>query len=634
MFITKFRMKRKFIFFTLSTFLLILFGILSALPVHRVQAESHASPFLANGDLTWAKSMGGAGDDFGLGIIIDSSSNIYTTGSFQGVADFDPGAGVFNLISAGGDDIFVSKSDSNGNFIWAKNMGGNSAETGTGVAVDSSGNVYITGYFQGTADFDPSASVFNLLPAGGTDIFLSKLDSSGNFVWAKSIGGSGSDFGNGIVLDSSGNVYTTGSFQGIADFDPGTGIFNLTSAGSSDIFVSKVDNNGDFVWAKSFDGTGSASGVNISIDSNGNIHTTGLFFDTVDFDPSIGTFNLSSAGLGDIFVSKLDVNGNFVWAKSMGGSFDDQGIGIAVDSIGNVYTTGYFIVNADFDPGAGTFNLTSAGTANIFVSKLDINGNFVWAKSIGGTSDNFGLSIAVDSSSNVYTTGYFQGTADFDPSAGVTDLASAGLADIFVSKVDTNGNFVWAKSIGGSGNDFGIGITADTGGNIYTTGAFEGTADFDPATGISNLTSAGFADIFVSKLEGSGNQSLQINIDIKPGDARNRIEIKHDDDDDDEKISVAILSTEQFDAIQQVDKYSLTFGSTGDENSLNLKGRYRVPDCKAKDVNKDNIRDLVCKFELRNTGFQLGDTEGILKGLTVDGTSIEGRDSVIIKIDD
>lgn len=640
--ITKFHMKHIFIFFTLLTLSVMLFGILPASLIQPVYADSLASPLFASGDFVWAKNMGGTGGDFGSLVTVDSSGNIYTTGAFQGTADFDPGPGTFNLTSAGGDDFFVSKSDNSGNLVWAKNVGGNSAEAGSGIAVDVDGNVYTTGYYQVIVDFDPGAGIFELTPQGRTDVFVLKLDSGGNFVWAKSMGGTGTEFGNGLVLDSSSNVYTTGSFQDIADFDPSANILNLVSAGATDIFLSKLDRNGNFVWAKSMNGTNGEFGVSIGVDSSDNIYTTGLFFGTVDFDPDAGTFELISAGLGDIFVSKLNSNGNLVWAKSMGGSFDDQGIGIAIDSSGNVYTTGYFIVNADFDPGAGTFNLTSAGPANIFVSKLDNSGNFVWAKSIGGTSDGFGLSIAVDSSRNVYTTGYFQDTTDFDPGAGVTNLTTSGLADIFISKLDINGDFVWAKTIGGIGYDFGIGITMDTNDNLYTTGSFEETADFDPGPTTANLTSTGGGDIFITKLEGNSNQNqvTQVTIDIKPGDNRNRIEIEFKDiaypypNDDDEKISVAILSMEQFNAIQQVDRKSLTFGSTGDETSLNLKGRKQAPDCKTKDVNKDKLPDLVCKFMLGSTGFQLGDTEGILKGLTVDGTPIEGSDSVIIKIDD
>jgi len=188
----------------------------------------------------WAKQLGGVSSDVGSSIAVDAFGNVYTTGYFQGTADFDPGPGAFNLTSAGGGDIFISKLDASGNFVWAKQMGGTSEDVGYSIAVDASGNVFTTGYFEGTADFDPGPGTFNLTSAGNTDIFISKLDASGNFVWAKQLGGTDYDSGVSIALDTSGNVYTTGWFQGTVDFDPGPGTFNLTSAGNSDIFVHKM----------------------------------------------------------------------------------------------------------------------------------------------------------------------------------------------------------------------------------------------------------------------------------------------------------------------------------------------------------------------------------------------------------
>jgi len=187
------------------------------------------------------------------------------------------------------------------------------------------------------------------------------------------------------------------------------------------------------------------------------------------------------------------------WAKAMGGYFSDIGQSIALDGSGNVYTTGYFRGIADFDPGAGVTNLTSAGSYDIFISKLDASGNFVWAKAIGGLTNDLVFSIALDGSGNVYTTGSFEGTVDFDPAAGFYNLTSVGNADIFISKLDASGNFVWANAMGGTDMENGYSIALDGSGNVYTTGVFAGTADFDPGTGVANLTSAGFYDIFVAK---------------------------------------------------------------------------------------------------------------------------------------
>ncbi len=261
---------------------------------------------------------------------------------------------------------------------------------------------------------------------------MSKLDSAGNFIWAKRMWRTG----RGIAVDIAGNVYTTGYFNGTGDFDPGPGTFNLTSAGVWDIFVSKLDSAGGFVWAKRMGGTEPDWGFGIAMDATGNVYTTGYFEGTVDFDPGPGTFNLTSASSWeDVFVLKLDGAGNFVWAKRMGGTGVDAGWDIAVNGAGNVYTTGHFQGTTDFDPGPGTFNLTSAGSTDIFVSELDSAGDFVWAKSMGGTSGDYSRGIAVDGAGNVYTTGHFQGTGDFDPGPGTFNLTSAGNSDIFVSKL-------------------------------------------------------------------------------------------------------------------------------------------------------------------------------------------------------
>jgi len=492
---------RKSISRMFSVYLIVMFLLTGVLRVQRVQAEPLASPLYASGDFVWAKRMGATSYDRGFAIAVDSSGNVYTTGFFGDTVDFDPGAGTANLTSAGDSDIFISKLGNGGNLLWAKSMGGLNAEYGLGIAVDSSGNVYTTGAFRGTADFDPGAGIYNMTNAGLEDIFVSKLDGSGNFVWAKSMGGGDDELAYSIAVDSSGNVYTTGYFGGTIDFDPNVGgTAELTSVGVGDIFISKLDGSGSFVWAKSMGGTNYDQGYSIAVASSGNIYTTGFFYGTADFDPGAGTTNLTSMGLEDIFVSKLDGSGDFVWAKSIGGTSSDIGIDIAVDSSGSVYTTGVFKNTADFDPGAGTSNLTSMGLEDIFVSKLDGSGNFAWAKRMGGTMYDRGRGIALDSRDNVYTTGFFEGTADFDPGAGTTNLTSAGLEDIFVSKSDGSGNFVWAKSMGGTSYDIGRSIALDSSSNVYTTGSFVGTADFDPGAGTANLTSAGLEDIFVSKI--------------------------------------------------------------------------------------------------------------------------------------
>jgi len=442
--------------------------------------------------------MGGTGSDQGNSITADGSGNVYTTGGFRLTGDFDPGAGIANLSSAGGWDAFIQKLDRFGNLAWAKRIGGSDHDWGTSIKVDGSRNVYTTGYFEGTADFDPSGATENLISAGGSDAYVQKLDSFGNLLWAKKFGGTDDVSGMSLAIDGSGYIYTAGFFRGTVDFDPNAGTANLTSAGDEDVFVQKMDPSGNFVWAKQMGGVSRDIARSIAVDVSGNVYITGYFEDTGDFDPGGGTANLTSAGRDDIFVQKLDSSGNYIWAKQMGGTGDDNGISITVDGSGNVYTTGDFEGTADFDPGAGA--LISEGASDVFAQKLDGSGNSLWVKSFGGINPDKGYSIGVDTDGNVYTTGWFAETVDFDPGVGIANMTSAGEEDIFIQKLDGSGNLIRTKRIGGISRDFGFSIMIDGPGNVYATGEFAETVDFDPSSGIVNVTSTGGYNVFVLKM--------------------------------------------------------------------------------------------------------------------------------------
>ncbi|MCB0850942.1 MAG: SBBP repeat-containing protein, partial [Bacteroidetes bacterium] len=447
-------------------------------------------------NFSFAKSMGGFDTDFGKAITTDHSGNVYTTGFFQGTVDFDPDSGVFELTSAGFYDIFVSKLDATGKLVWAVRMGGKGFEQGYGIVLDDLGNVYITGDFTDTADFDPSPLPVNLASAGANDIFISKLDPDGNFVWAKRIGGPGNDYASAIVIDHLGNIYTTGEFWQTVDFNPDGGVFEITtSAGRGEAFVLKLDVTGSFVWAKSMGGDDDTEGLAIAVDSLQNVYTTGSFEGTVDF----GQFTFTCAGgtYPDIFISKLNVSGEFVWAKAFGDTNDDVGKGIAVDDSGHVYVTGEFYGIIDFGSMPGLGRLDAGISRSNFILKLDQFGGFVWANRFGTGS---GDGIALDGSHNVYTIGDFSGTADFDPGIGTFELTSQG--STFISKLDAGGSFVWAFNYEGPGSTIGMGIAVDGSENVYTTGAFSDSIDFNPdPVGKFSLAPVGSFDIFVSKFQ-------------------------------------------------------------------------------------------------------------------------------------
>ncbi|MDQ5971406.1 MAG: hypothetical protein QG566_352 [Patescibacteria group bacterium] len=481
------------------------------------------SVFAADVFYNYAKGIGGTGSDLGASILSDSGGSVYVISTFTGTADFDPGEGTANLTSQAATGVALVKLDLSGNFVWAKQIGGNrTGELDNDIALDSSGNIYITGGFTGTADFDPGVGTTNLTAlgsaGGANDIYISKLDSNGDLIWVKQIGCNGNDlaawqgcddFGSSIFVSGS-NLYIGGSFGGTVDFDPGAGTTNLTRDGGGtgvDIFVAKYDLSANLVWAKNMGGSGWGDWVyDMTVDSSGNVYTTGGYSGTgasADLDPGVGTTTVTGAGGLDIFISKLDSSGNFVYGKGIAGAQWDFSYGIAVDTNGNAYITGLFLNSTlDFDPGAGTANLTSNGAAeDIYILKLDSSGDFVWVKQIGGTGYDIARSLKLDSSNNIYITGVFNDTTDFDPGAGTYELTSIGANDAYIAKFDSDGAFIYAKGFGGTGNDLAEkSYINSTNGYVYLVGYFNATADFDPSSSTANLTSAGGNDIFISVL--------------------------------------------------------------------------------------------------------------------------------------
>jgi len=393
-------------------------------------------------------------------------------------------------------------------YKWAKSIGSTADDYGYGIATGAYSNVYITGKFVNTADFDPGADTANLISNGSDDIFFAKYDSSGSYVWAKSIGSASSaDGGWDITTDVFGNIYITGFFNDTADFDPGPGTANLISTAGYDIFIAKYDSSGSYLWAKSIAGSG-GFGYSIATDAYSNVYITGRFVNTADFDPDTGTANLTSIGIYDIFFAKYDSLGNYLWANSIGSGTADAGNCIDIDTLGNVYITGYWGGTADFDPGVGTVNLTPVGSYDIFFAKYDPSGNYLWAKGIGSTLWDQGQGIHIGILGNIYITGYYEGTADFDPGAGNAYLTPGNNKDIFFAKYDSNGNYIFAKSSSStSSNNGGNSITTDDDGNVYITGYFKDSVDFDPSTDTASLTTAGsfVTDIFFAKYDSSGN---------------------------------------------------------------------------------------------------------------------------------
>lgn len=463
----------------------------------------------------WAKQLGGISSQKGTSVVVDGDGNVYSTGYFYDTTDFDPGVGVYHMTSNGTlGASYISKLDAVGNFVWAKKVQTNSQTWAWGIDLDQNNNVYVTGQFAGTGDFDPGAGTFNMTSAYGAQIFVLKLDAAGEFVWAKNFitnGLSGGEsVGKRIKIDPLGNIYTAGYFVDTVDFDPGVATFQLVSNGNIDIFISKLDASGNFVWAKSFGGIDRDEVYDLELDDVGNVYTTGGFKDSVDFDPNGPAFDLYSFG-SEVFISKLDASGNFVWAKHFeGGAGDYYGQGIALDADHNVYTTGYINSSVDMDPGPNSLYMGS-GIGVIFVSKLNANGDYAWAKVLPTSGFGYGNAIAVNANSEVYITGGFMGNGDFDPGAGTTTLTAVGNMDVFILNLDSAGGFMNVWQMGSSTTDRGESIFVDATSSIYTTGTFGDSADFDPGAGTLTLTSMGNFDSFVQKI---GNCLLNTGVTV------------------------------------------------------------------------------------------------------------------------
>jgi hypothetical protein len=471
----------------------------------------------------WARTWGGESYDESDGVAVDSSGNVYVVGNFKGTVDLDPGDGTdyHSTQSLNYDNVFLSKFDSSGTFQWTRTWDPDSFYPmlhGSAVAVDPSGNVFVTGNFGGDVDFDPGSGTDFHGSNGARDIFVSKFDSEGIFQWAVTWGGDADTYGDyceglGVAADSLGNVFVSGYFQshvGPVDFDPGPGEDFHESYKLSDAFLSKFDGSGVFQWARTWGGFGHENGNGVAVDPNGNVLVTGDFYWTVDFDPGSGVDNHDAISGTDIYLSKFDTSGAFQWARTWGAVFDpddewdtlDDGHGVTADSSGNIYVTGLFGGACDFDPGSGVDFHKSNGSYDAFLSKFDPSGNYLWAQTWGGISPDEGLGVATDPSGFVYVTGDFCYTADFDPGDGVDAHTAFHYQDAFVSKFDPSGVFQWAKNWGGGvgKENLGSGIGVDQSGTAFVTGNFYGTADLDPYGGVDNHTSNGERDVFLLRL--------------------------------------------------------------------------------------------------------------------------------------
>lgn len=404
------------------------------------------------------------------------------------------------------------------NLEWAVTFGTYSSdEMVSAITQDASGNIYITGRFSSTADFDPSPNVFNLTSNGWRDVFIAKYTSTGGFVWAKSIGGPFNDSGTGIGINQEGNLVVFGGFYDVVDFDPNGGV-HLMSAGSGlgqgyNSFLLCLDTSGSFLWSKNIGSANSIESViDMDFDQNHNICLTGQFNGVdVDFDP--GPDTVVMLGNMDVFILKLDSAGNFIWVKSFGEAYhEEDSFAIITDSSNNIYITGFFEDSTDIDP-SNSVHMIYGSDNDSYTLKLDESGSFIWVTTLKSHTDNMGYEMTIDSDQNIYTSGVYY----WDTLYGISTLDTLFVPpyngqDVYIQKLNPYGDIIWLKGFGsyyGSSDmyDHILDIECQDS-SLYITGTNGGWIDFDPDTTsqfilYGNATS-GEGDIFVAKFDTSG----------------------------------------------------------------------------------------------------------------------------------
>jgi hypothetical protein len=426
----------------------------------------------------WSKAFGSTSNDAGQGVAFDSSGNMYATGYFQGTVNF--GCGSLSSNGTSYPDAFLTKYSSTGVCLWSKSFGGGLDDKGYSVAVDSSDNVIVVGYFGGTADFGGGP----VTGQRGYNIFVAKYAADGTYQWAKTFGSSsgGSNIAYGVAVDSGGNVAITGTFQNTVDFGGGP----ITAAGLyRGIFVVKLSASGVHLWSKGFGGVYDDYGWGVAFDANGNLVVTGQFQDSVDF----GGGTLTPSGGDDIFLVKYSPNGSHIWSKRFGDTANQEALAIAMDSSGNIVIVGSLMGTVDF--GGGPLTDPSTFYPDMFVAKLSSAGDQVWSKRFGGSNSDQARGVAIDSSGNVIITGYIFGAVDF----GGGPLSNTGLST-FVAKYSGSGVYLWSRAFPGTASNQGNAAAIDRNGNVGATGWLQGTVDF----GQGSISSAGGLDGFVLKL--------------------------------------------------------------------------------------------------------------------------------------
>ena len=427
----------------------------------------------------WALNGNCTTTDNGSAITTDINGNVYTTGYFYGS---NLTLGTTTIVNAGNYDVFISKHDNNGSFLWARKIGGAFDDVGNAITSDNSGNVFVCGYYTSNTLTIGSFTLNNL---GGTDMFIAKYDPNGNVLWAKSFGDNMIEEANAITCDGT-NVYVTGQFQSnTINFGTGT----LTCNGGGDVFILKYDSNGNEIWGKSIGDAGLEIGYGITTSPGNDVFVTGSYRSA---NITFSTYTLTNNGGSDYFIARYNTAGNEIWAKGEGGNMDDAGTSVLVNSNG-IYTTGSFrSTNISF--GATTFTNAAFTNADVFLVNYNFSGNELWARAYGGNFDDIPYALTADYAGNIFWGGHIHSTSVV---MSTYTLNCAGVGDLFIAKTNLAGTLIWAENIGGLQDEGISGLASDLNGRIFATGFFNSSSVNFSSTALNNT---GGADLFIAKL--------------------------------------------------------------------------------------------------------------------------------------
>jgi hypothetical protein len=409
-------------------------------------ADNYIAKYTSTGTLIWATSFGSTGIDIPHSVVTDNNNNIILTGYFSNTCDFDPSASVAVRTSNGGRDAYIAKYDANGNFQWVVTCGADSLDDAFNLDVDTNGNVYWTGVIEGTVIVGTTTFTTQV-----EDVVFGKISSTGEILWVKQVGGSGIDEGSCIIIDNNGDLILTGYFQTTVDFDPNSGISNLTSSGSFDTFFGKYDTDGNLIWIKKIGGPAADIGApgGITIDNLNNIYIAGNAGVNCDYDPNAGVITHTMNGANDWFVAKYDNNGNHLLSFTVGGTGQDQAHRLTTDNQQNIYVTGWFRTSANFNPNGTTMTLTgncTGGGHDGYIAKYNSNGICQWAKQFGGVVNGnnqltLGTSVKLLNEQQVVFSGRFHGNNAFASIPLSPTTNSNGASDMFICLLDSAGNY-------------------------------------------------------------------------------------------------------------------------------------------------------------------------------------------------